>query len=93
MYSFSAYQRDLWSVLFDDRLDDELPGLDAASLHAGGYDYSWQVDRARFDEVLLEEAERRGADVRQGWEAVELIREGPRVTGVLAGGVAARPRR
>ncbi len=31
---------------------------------------AWQVERAKFDELLLNEAARRGAEVRQGW-AVE----------------------
>ena len=71
-----------WSVLFDERLDADLPGLTEADLLAGDYEHAWQVDRATFDHRLLEAAAAAGAEVRQEWAAVEPIRDGERVTGV-----------
>ena len=80
--------RERWSVLFDDRLESDLPGLDTESIHDGAYDYSWQVDRGRFDEILLEEAEARGAKVHQETEVLRPILDGQRVVGVVAKMVA-----
>ena len=57
----------------DDRLEEDLPSLDRDTIHDGAYDYSWQVDRGRFDEILLEEAESRGAVVHQETEVVRPI--------------------
>lgn len=74
--------RDPWSVLFDPRLEHDLPGLDEAALLAGGYEHAWQVLRSRFDQILLEEAARRGADVREGVAVASPVLEDRRVTGV-----------
>ena len=76
--------RNRWSVLFDDRLEEDLPNLDRTTIHDGAYDYSWQVDRGRFDQILLEEAETRGAAVHQETEVVRPILDGQRVVGVVA---------
>jgi len=46
---------------------------------------TWQVDRAEFDNLLLERARELGAEVRQGVSVRDLIREGERVVGVRAG--------
>ena len=71
-----------WSVLFDPRLERDLPSLDAASLVSGGYEHAWQVDRAQFDTVLLENARAHGAHVHEGVEISGLVLDGPRVVGV-----------
>ncbi|MFO0586452.1 MAG: NAD(P)/FAD-dependent oxidoreductase [Polyangiaceae bacterium] len=47
-------------------------------------DHAYQVPRADFDHVLLEHAKQLGADVREEWEAVEVIFEGDRAVGVKA---------
>lgn len=47
-------------------------------------EFSWQVVRSRYDEILLRHAEGLGAEVRHGWRAVAPIEEGGRVVGVLA---------
>jgi len=57
--------REPWSVLFDARLEADLPGLDEAALIAGDYEHAWQVDRASFDAMLLDLAIESGAEVRQ----------------------------
>jgi flavin-dependent dehydrogenase len=44
--------------------------------------YTWHVDRARFDQILLEHAASLGADVRHGENVVDLLKEGERVVGV-----------
>lgn len=47
-------------------------------------DHAYQVPRADFDHVLLEHAKQLGADVREQWEATEVIFEGERAVGVRA---------
>jgi len=44
---------------------------------------TWQVLRSDFDELLLENARRKGAQVRQGVSVRELLSEGGRATGVV----------
>ncbi len=75
--------RELWSVLFDDRLDEDLETLTTETIQDGGYDFSYQVDRGRFDHILLMEAESRGAKVLQETEVVRPLLNGQAVTGVL----------
>jgi flavin-dependent dehydrogenase len=48
------------------------------------FDHAYQVPRADFDHVLLEHAVGLGADVRERWEAVEVVFEGDRAVGVRA---------
>lgn len=45
---------------------------------------TWQVLRSEFDQMLLENAEQKGAHVLQETPAVELLREGGKVCGVVA---------
>jgi halogenation protein CepH len=52
----------------------------------GEADYAFQVERARFDEILLRNAEEAGVDVREGWKVLDGI---PGDDGGL-GGVIAR---
>ena len=55
--------------------------------------YTWHVDRARFDDILLRHAESLGADVRHGEHVVGLLHEDGRVVGVrLASGQELRAR-
>jgi len=74
--------REPWSILFDERLSRDLPRLDERSLLAGDYEHAWQVERAKFDEILLREAERRGVAVREGARVDAPLVEADRVTGV-----------
>lgn len=74
--------REPWSVLFDDRLERELPGLDEAGLLSGGYLHAWQVERSKFDHMLIEAAAAQGVDVRQEIEVTAPIVEDGRVTGL-----------
>ncbi len=46
--------------------------------------YAFQVERAGFDLMLLNRAAEVGADVRQGFKVVDLLRDGNRVVGVKA---------
>ena len=46
-------------------------------------EFSWQVLRSRYDEILLDHAAELGAEVRFGWRAVSAIEENGRVVGVL----------
>jgi flavin-dependent dehydrogenase len=48
------------------------------------YDYAYQVPRADFDHLLLLHAAELGAEVREQWEATEVIFEGSRAVGVKA---------
>ncbi len=45
---------------------------------------TWQVVRSEFDEMLLDNARRLGAEVRTGVEATDFLREDGRVTGIAA---------
>ncbi|KZB79716.1 tryptophan 7-halogenase [Amycolatopsis regifaucium] len=54
----------------------------ASERMAGPTSYAYQVERSRFDLVLLDGARRLGAEVRQGHRALGTIREGDRITGV-----------
>ena len=74
-----------WSVLFDERLDQDLPGLTEAGLLGGGYEHAVNVDRARFDAILLDAARASGVDVREGTRVDGVLRDGDRVTGVRVG--------
>jgi halogenation protein CepH len=49
--------------------------------------YTYHVDRARFDSILLDNAARCGVEVRQGWEARDVLFEGTCAVGVEAGPV------
>ncbi len=73
--------RDPWTVLFDPRLETDLPTLTEAGMLAGGYEHAYNVERASFDHLLLQEAARRGADVREAVEAVAVLEEDGRVVG------------
>ncbi|QYC40296.1 Halogenase [Nonomuraea coxensis DSM 45129] len=44
--------------------------------------YAYQVERARFDEILLNNAKRKGVVVREGHSVTEVIEDGERVTGL-----------
>jgi flavin-dependent dehydrogenase len=47
-------------------------------------DHSFEVERSKFDKVLLDHAQSQGVDVRQPWSVTGAVREGERVVGVLA---------
>jgi halogenation protein CepH len=51
-------------------------------LMAGPKQFAYQVERSKFDEILLNNAKRHGVDVREGHKINDLIVEGGRVTGV-----------
>ncbi|MEZ4298468.1 MAG: NAD(P)/FAD-dependent oxidoreductase [Polyangiaceae bacterium] len=48
------------------------------------FDHAYQVTRADFDHLMLQHAEGLGTDVRERWEAVEVMFEGDRAVGVKA---------
>jgi flavin-dependent dehydrogenase len=48
------------------------------------FDFAYQVPRAEFDELLLRHAAALGAEVREEWEATEVVFEGDRAVGVRA---------
>jgi halogenation protein CepH len=47
--------------------------------------YTYHVERARFDEILLEHAEESGVEVRREWSVAEVLFEGKQAVGVSAG--------
>lgn len=47
-----------------------------------GADHAFQVERSRFDEILLRNAQKRGATVREGAKVTELLRHEGRFSGV-----------
>src|SRR6478735_1907171 len=54
-----------------------LPALNAAE---GGYAY--QVERSKFDDLLLKNARRNGVDAREGHSVIDYVVEGDRAVGV-----------
>jgi len=60
------------------------PPRDPSVRSVAPYPYAWEVSRDAFDDVLLQNAEKKGADVRRGWSVVEPIFESSRVCGVVA---------
>lgn len=54
------------------------------------FEFAYQVKREDFDTMLLRHAEELGAEVRESWEAVEVIFDGPRAVGVRARPCAGR---
>jgi len=89
-YKFGAVyvwgeSREPWSVIFDRRLEERLaqgPMTDEELL-AGDYEHTWQVDRERFDAVLLDAAREHGANVRERTEvAAPRVDASGRVVGV-----------
>ena len=86
-YKFGAVyvwgeSREPWRVLFDPRLEQDLDGLDEAALLSGGYEHAWQVERSRFDHILLSRAAELGADVRFGSTVLAPLGDASRVRGV-----------
>jgi halogenation protein CepH len=51
-------------------------------LMAGPKQYAYQVERSKFDTILLNNAKRRGVDAREGHKIIDVITEGGRVIGV-----------
>nr|AGS49970.1 FIG022199: FAD-binding protein [uncultured bacterium esnapd26] len=49
---------------------------------AGSTSYAYQVERARFDEILLNNAKRKGVVVREGCAVTDVVEDGDRVTGL-----------
>lgn len=62
----------LWSLSFSDNKE----------LHEATFDYAYQVERSRFDEILLRHVRRTGVDVREEHAVMGVIRENGRVAGV-----------
>ncbi|MET8626434.1 tryptophan halogenase family protein [Kitasatospora sp. NPDC004669] len=48
----------------------------------GPTSFAYQVERARFDEILLNNAKRKGVVVREGCSVTAVVEEGDRVTGL-----------
>ncbi|MEJ2855499.1 MULTISPECIES: tryptophan 7-halogenase [unclassified Saccharothrix] len=54
----------------------------ASDRMAGPCSYAYQVERTRFDALLLDNARRHGVDVRQGHRVVGTVRDRDRIAGV-----------
>jgi len=49
-------------------------------------EFSWQVLRSRYDEILLDHARECGVEVLMGWQALTPIEEEGKICGLVAGG-------
>lgn len=76
--------RDPWQVLFDPRLEADLPNLNEQQLLSGGYEHAWNVDRAVFDALIADAARKHGADIHEDVRATDPIMDGDRVVGMCA---------
>ena len=47
--------------------------------------YAYHVERSRFDQILLNNARKKGAEVREAWSVQDVLFAGDQVCGVLAG--------
>ncbi len=65
--------------VFATAFDSSQPGTGAPK-----YDHAFQVPRDEFDDVLLRNAEKRGAEVREEWDCKRIRFEGERAIGVVA---------
>jgi flavin-dependent dehydrogenase len=54
--------------------------------------HAYQVPRDAFDDLLLQHAQRSGAEVRQGWDVERLLFDGDRAVGVVARDAEGAPR-
>lgn len=61
---------------------------DVRDLARAGAGYAYQVERSRFDQILLNNARRRGVEVRERHAAIAPVVEDGRVCGVRATGAA-----
>ncbi len=81
----------------DDNLGVDAPGSTARYDFAGAFPpsipHAWEVTRAEFDNLLLRNAQKLGAEVREGWRVKGAIRDGERVVGVEAVSEAGETRR
>lgn len=59
---------------------------------AGETSFAYQVERSKFDKILLDHAHRTGADVRENCTVTDVVTEGDRVTGVTYADAAGRDR-
>ncbi|MCB0011350.1 MAG: tryptophan 7-halogenase [Anaerolineales bacterium] len=63
---------ELWQLRF----------ADARALARNGAEYAFQVERSRFDTILLRNAARKGVDVREGHRVIAPLWAGERIAGV-----------
>jgi len=47
--------------------------------------WTYHVERSKFDEILLDNAAENGAEVRQEWTVADVLMEGDRAVGIVAG--------
>src|SRR5580704_9083882 len=78
--------REKFIVKYGARFHFDLTARQERYIFANAFDSRWdhafQVPRDEFDELLLRNAERRGAEVRHGWTAKRIRFDGERATGV-----------
>lgn len=62
-----------------------------STIDPGSSAFAYQVERMKFDQILLDNAVRRGVDVRQECRVLEVLKTGDRVCGVLYVGADGNP--
>lgn len=72
-----------WTVLFDARLDAALRAGTLTDPCAGDFEAAWQVDRARFDHILLGAAGAKGADVVEDCDVRAIQSDGDRIAALV----------
>jgi halogenation protein CepH len=70
-----------WSVLFDKRIEADIPNMTTEEMLKVGYDLSYHVDRARFDKLLLDCAVEKGVHLER-WDVLDPIIEDGAVVGL-----------
>ncbi|MGH8474442.1 MAG: NAD(P)/FAD-dependent oxidoreductase [Methylococcales bacterium] len=54
--------------------------------------YTFHVERSHFDRILLDNARRCGVEVREGWRVTDVMFDGTRAAGIMAGASGTAPR-
>jgi clorobiocin biosynthesis protein Clo-hal len=74
-------KREPWTVLFDEKLERDLPGLSEEALLQGPYEHAFNVDRSLFDARLFQHVLQLGVEAIEA-EVQELLFEGDRAVGI-----------
>jgi flavin-dependent dehydrogenase len=74
--------REPWRILFDERLEVDLPNLTEAELKNADYEQAWQVHRSSFDRIIYESAKQQGLETMDNCEVSAVLFDGHKTTGV-----------
>jgi len=74
--------REPWQILFDERLEQDLPNLTEEQILSGDYEHAWQVHRSSFDDIIHRAAKRKGVLSSENCAVETVLFEDDRAVGV-----------